>query len=596
MNKLTRAAGALAVVTAATFPVSGLAHASPNTQAPSPPQPGHGSGGGGGFGGGSFGGGGGGSFGGGGGPFGGGLSPRQQQPVQPPVQAPVEAPPPVHQPAPGPVEQAPAPPAHQPAVQQDPQEEPAPPVHKPDPPAHQPVVQQDPQEEPAPPVHKPDPQQQQPAPAHGPQQQQPVTGGSQTDGPMPPRAGGSTDPAPGQHTGSGIQTDGPMPPHAGGSTTDPHNGSTAPNAPVPAHTGPGTQTDGPLPRVGGQTPTGGSPGPQAPRNDLQPAHSEPGQQTTVINRNGGTQQVPVAASPRGVEAASHEAVEAARNAPPSKVDALSPPPVREDFNHEAEHAIRANVDHDESFVRPRHWDYIDYDEYRRPRFINPTEHEMSFKYFYGGDYRTVVVPVGGNVVLDAAIAGVYPITVITGDIISAATFVGGAFIPPDGWDGPPPPDWAPYQPVVYDSVPVDFVNADEQTAVVDRVTMVGHDDTLPEGQRDVFTINDSTLARGQVTPAPEGGPPQVKVQQTQPLPGVSPWNDGKQYVNTQVTPLAASHRNLAPWAVGGLGVVLALLAGIAAWVWKHPRGAHAVSADAPTEWYGGIDDGQWRRP
>ena len=563
MNKLTRAVGVLAAVAAATFPVSGIAMASPNTQAPSPPQPGHGSGGGG-FGGGSFGG--------GGGPFGGGLSPRQQQPVQPPVQAPppVEAPPPVHQPAPAPVEQAPAPPVHQQPVQQE-------------------------QEEPAPPVHKPDPQQQQPAPAHGPQQQQPATGGTQTDGPMPPRNGGSTDPVPGQHAGSDIQTDGPMP-RAGGSTTDPHTGSTPPNAPVPAHTGPGAQTDGPLPRVGGQTPTGGSPGPQAPRNALQPAHSEPGQQTTVINRNGGTQQVPIAASPRGVEASSHEAVEAARNAPPSKVDALSPPPVQVDFNHQAEHAIRTNVDHDESFVRPRHWDYIDYDEYHRPRLFNPTDSEMSFKYFYGGDYRTVVVPVGGNVVLDAAIAGVYPITVIAGDVISAASFIGGAFIPPDGWVGPPPDDWAPYQPVVYDSVPVDFVNADDQTAMVDRVTLVGHDDSLPEGQRDVFTINDSTLARGQVAPAPDGGPPQVKVQQTQPLPGVSPWNDGKQYVNTQVTPLAAAHRNLAPWIVGGLGVVLAALAGIAGWVWKHPRGAHAVSADAPTEWYGGIDDGQWRRP
>ena len=333
---------------------------------------------------------------------------------------------------------------------------------------------------------------------------------------------------------------------------------------------------------------------QAPRNGPQPAHSEPGQQSTVINRNGGTQQVPIAASPRGVPA-SHEAVEAARTAPPQKVDAAAPPPVSVDFKERAEHAIRTNVDHDESFVRPRHWDYIDYDEYHRPRFINPTDSEMSFKYFYGGDYRTVVVPVGGNVVLDAAIAGVYPITVITGDIISAATFVGGAFIPPDGWDGPPPPDWAPYQPVVYDSVPVDFVNADNQTAVVDRVTMVGHDDSLPEGQRDVFTINDSTVARGQLTPAPDGGPPQVKVQQTQPLPGVSPWNDGKQYVNTQVTPLAASHRNLAPWIVVGLGVVMAALGAIAAWVWKHPRGAHtyAATANAPTETFDPIPPTNW---
>ena len=58
MNTLTRAVGVLAVATAATFPVSGIAHASPNTQAPNPPQPGQGSGRGGGFGDGPFGGGG----------------------------------------------------------------------------------------------------------------------------------------------------------------------------------------------------------------------------------------------------------------------------------------------------------------------------------------------------------------------------------------------------------------------------------------------------------------------------------------------------------------------------------------------------------
>ncbi len=263
------------------------------------------------------------------------------------------------------------------------------------------------------------------------------------------------------------------------------------------------------------------------------------------------------------------------------------------FNDRAEHAVRVNVDHDEAFVRPRHWDYIDYDEYHRPRLFNPTGSEMSFKYFYGGDYRTVVVPVGGNVVLDAAIAGVYPITVVAGDIVSAASFIGGAFIPPDGWVGPPPGDWSPYQPVVYESVPVDFVNAGDRVALVDRVTMVGHDDRLPEGQRDVFTLNDSTLARGQVTPAPDGGPPQVKLQQTQPLPGVSPWNDGKQYVNTQVIPLAASHRNLAPWIVCGLAAVLAGLGAIAAWVWKHPRGAHAATANAPTEMFDPVSPTNW---
>jgi hypothetical protein len=78
-------------------------------------------------------------------------------------------------------------------------------------------------------------------------------------------------------------------------------------------------------------------------------------------------------------------------------------------------------------------------------------------------------------------------------------------------------------------------------------------------------------------------PPQVTVAQTQPLPGVSPWNDGQQYVKTEVTPLAKAQRNLTPWILGGVAAVLAARGGIAAWVWRHPRGAaHAQTVPIPT--------------
>jgi hypothetical protein len=135
--------------------------------------------------------------------------------------------------------------------------------------------------------------------------------------------------------------------------------------------------------------------------------------------------------------------------------------------------------------------------------------------------------------------------------------------------------------VTYTGVPVDFANVG-QTALVDQVTVVGHDDNLPVGQRDVVMLNDSTLARGEIQPSPDGGPPQVTLQQTQPLPGVGPWDNAQQYINTAILKRAAPRNNHLPWIIGGLAAVLALLGGVAAWVWKHPHGAHEL-ANAPTD-------------
>jgi hypothetical protein len=302
----------------------------------------------------------------------------------------------------------------------------------------------------------------------------------------------------------------------------------------------------------------------------------PGGQSAVITKGSTTSTVPVAAHPQGVPA-SEESIAAARAAAAVEFNAAQPPPVRGNFNDQVQAAIKANVDHDVDVYRPRHWDYLDYDEYRRPSFYNPLAEDMSFRYFYNGAYQTVFVPAGGRVLLDAIVAGVFAFTAVAAEFVSVGSFYGGCWVPPVGWVGPPPADWQPWQPVSYTGVPVDFANAG-QTVMVDQVTPVGHDDTLPAGQQDVFMLDDSTLARGEIQPSPDGGPPQVTLQQTQALPGVGPWDNGQQYINTAIQKPAAPPNNRLSWILGGLAAVLALLSGVAAWVWKHfgrRRGRHA---------------------
>jgi hypothetical protein len=327
----------------------------------------------------------------------------------------------------------------------------------------------------------------------------------------------------------------------------------------------------------------------------------PGGNSTVITHGSTTTQIPVATTPAPI-AVRREAVQAAKTAPAARIDAAQPPalPPRVDFNQQVRNVIKVNADHDQGQYLPKHWDYVDYDEYRRPFFYNPLASDVTFRYFYGGQYRTAFVPVGGRLLLDAAVAGVFAFTMVASDLVSVGSFLGGAWIPPVDWVGPPPADWQPWVPVVYDQVPV-YLPAGDQTVAVDRITMVGHDDSLPAGQQDVFQLNDSTLARGQVTPAPDGGPPQVTVAQTQSLPGVSPWNNGQDWINTSVSKPPAPANNHLPWIIGGLAALLAALATFAAWVWRHPRGEHAktgpIAAGEPTTWmYSPYDDEQLTRP
>jgi hypothetical protein len=262
-------------------------------------------------------------------------------------------------------------------------------------------------------------------------------------------------------------------------------------------------------------------------------------------------------------------------APPAEFSAAQPPPVRGNFNDQVQAAVRANVDHDVDVYRPRHWDYLDYDEYHRPSFYNPLATDMSFRYFYNGDYRTAFVPAGGRVVICVDIPGVFAFTAVAGDNVLVGSFHGGSRGCQSAGGGPTQPTGGTQQPPVsYPGVPVDFPNVG-QTVLVDQVTVVGHDDNLPVGQRDVVMLNDSTLARGEIQPSPDGGPPQITLQQTQSMPGVGPWDDGHEYINAAIQKPAAPPNNHLPWIIGWLVAVLALLGGVAARVWKHHKRANA---------------------
>jgi hypothetical protein len=424
--------------------------------------------------------------------------------------------------------------------------------------------------------------------------------------PPPPPVQHAPTQAPPQHTAT-AQPAAPKPGPAPAQPVQPGNLPTAApahpvqpgNPPTPIQTAaslPPQPREGPKPTQGP-----GTIGPSKPAGTPQIA-TGPSWQTTgpgghpsaVIPRGGTSITVPVAAPPKGLPTP-HEAIEAARLAPPTHVDPAHPPvpPPHVNFNEQVQTAMRVNADHDEGF---RRWEYVDYDQYRRPTLFNPLPRDATFRYFYNGAYQTVWVPSGGRVLLNMDTVGVFPFTVAAGELISAGSFLGGAWIPPLDWMGPPPGDWQPWAPMTYSAVPVDFANLD-QTVMVDRVTSVGHDDTLPAGQRDVVLLNDSTLGRGELQPSPDGGPPHITLQQTQQLPGVSQWNDGQEYINTAIekpAKPAPPPDNDLPWIIGGLVAVLALLGGIAAWVWKHPRGIHAVpTANAPTETFDPVPSTEW---
>ena len=275
-------------------------------------------------------------------------------------------------------------------------------------------------------------------------------------------------------------------------------------------------------------------------------------------------------SPKGLEA-SPQAIAAAKAAPATRINPATMHQMLQlvDFTRQVQNVVSAhggNVElvkaDNQTLARPRHWDYLDYDGYRRPTLYNPLTEAMTFRYFYNGADQEAYVPAGGRVVLDVATVGVVPFTAVGDSYVAAGSFYGGAWIPPDGWNGPPPPDYtAPAPPQVYQDVSA-YVPAADQTVAVGQVQVVRHDGSQPAGSQDTFLLDDSTLASGQINDP--GSHAQIRVTKTQPLPGVGPTDNGSFLVA-----LAAHHEEPAqptpPWwpmalSYGGLAAAVCLIA------------------------------------
>jgi hypothetical protein len=305
------------------------------------------------------------------------------------------------------------------------------------------------------------------------------------------------------------------------------------------------------------------PAPAAPPRQTQapPPPTAVPVQTPKINpkASGAPRNASLVTPPKGLDA-SPQAVTAAKAAPATRINPATIHQMLQlvDFNQQVQHVVNAhsgNVDllvaDNQALIRPRRWDYVDYDIYHRPTLYNPLNEAMTFRYVYDGAYRKVYIPSGGRIVLDVAAVGLFAFTAVSDSYVASGSFNGGAWIPPDGWDGPPPPDYTPpAPPEVYQDVSA-YVPADDQTVQLGQVTVLGHDDSQPAGSQDTFLLDDSTLAWGQINDPSSSA--QIRVTKTQPLPGVGPTDNGSFLVA-----LAAREKPpqpLWPWALGG-GVVM----------------------------------------
>jgi hypothetical protein len=283
-------------------------------------------------------------------------------------------------------------------------------------------------------------------------------------------------------------------------------------------------------------------------------------------------------------ALSYQRVEAARQATPVYAQAIAPParPVTPgkapvSFAQQVSTVVANKPPgvkvvnaHNQQIIQPAHWPYLDYDQYYRPTFYNPAPVPVTIRYPYGGAFHEAYLPVGQQLVLDAALAGVYAFTVVGDSYLMAGNFLGGAWIPPAGWDGPAPADYVPPAPVTYANIPAVIPAAGDEHVQLGKVTMVGHDSTRPAGSQDAFMVNDSTLAYGSVPSNPSSTDP-ITLVNTQTLPGVGPVDQGQSLIPTK--PAAKSTGfNRIPWAIGAIGLA-GVLGGVSAWVIRNPEGA-----------------------
>lgn len=234
-------------------------------------------------------------------------------------------------------------------------------------------------------------------------------------------------------------------------------------------------------------------------------------------------------APKDVSAPA-DAVQAARNALATTIDPANPPPAAGKPVD-----VAATVQQNSQLTVQR-WGFVDYDNDHHPVLFNPVGADMTFRYFYEGSYRNAYVPAGGRVVLTTAIVGVFPFTAVGPGYVTSGYFNGGAA-----------------DPVVLNNVNV-HVTSVNTTLVVNNVTVVGHDGDAPQGRQDTMMLDGTTLARGQVDRATDGGA--VDLVAAQSTPGVGPWDNGASIVNTA---LQASNGN-GSWRLVAAGVLIAVMA------------------------------------
>jgi len=163
--------------------------------------------------------------------------------------------------------------------------------------------------------------------------------------------------------------------------------------------------------------------------------------------------------------------------------------------------------------------YVDYDEFYRPRIINPFPEPMKVVYNYMGAPRILVIPPLASVVTELAKIGAYSFTVMVLNAVGVATSVavgcmfGGGYQPAPGQPAPAPP---PVQ--SYDNVPVQvkYSNATYQPFVVNRIVDAGMDPAV--GLQKVL-LDGVTPAWGEWVQG-ENGERQFEVYKTQQFPGM----------------------------------------------------------------------------
>jgi hypothetical protein len=254
---------------------------------------------------------------------------------------------------------------------------------------------------------------------------------------------------------------------------------------------------------------------------------------------------PAAVRPPNAVGAPPQAIAAAKAAPPTQVDPANPPqpPSHVDFNQRVQKLISThspNIDFVNGLAHPRHWEYIDYDQNRRPVLYNPLNQAMTFRYFYAGAYRELYVAAGTSVALNVTVDGVFPFTAVGDDYLTTGSFYAGS------------------RPPVYQHVAA-HLPAQNQTVQVGSVQVVGHDASQPVGNQDTFMLDDSTLAWGQATNPSDGG--QITVNRTQTLPGVGPMDDGRALIDLS-EPVHQQAADNTRWLWPLAGGLLVLAAGL----------------------------------